>query len=149
MKKLFALVVASIVSSQAFALSSNVKVVALDDSQATNLCVVAATQGYGQAKKVAMGVFDNAERELATMTCNGMSLKGFAKKAQKQKAVETSPSQKVVKFVPAQNNEASNLCITALNEGIEAVAQVNRRALTDLYCNGVIVTKFARYNAPK
>lgn len=147
MKKLFALVVASIVSSQAFALSSNVKMVALDDSEATNLCIVAAEKGLKEAKRVAVKHFADAEREISRMTCNGVSLKRFATKVQNKSLPPKVEAQKIVKFVPAINDDASNLCITALHQGIEAIT--DQKVLDDLYCNGVIVTKFAKYNAPK
>ncbi|QOL25424.1 hypothetical protein LP316_14165 [Thalassotalea sp. LPB0316] len=147
MKKLFALVIVSIASTQAFALSSNVKMVALDDSPATNLCIVAAEQGYQAAKKVAVTQFSDANKELSHMTCNGKTLKRFASEVQKKALPEQPEVVKVKKFIPANNDDASNLCITALNQGIESIQ--DEKVLSDLYCNGVIVTKFAKTNAPQ
>lgn len=149
MKKFIALAVASMVSSQAFALSSNVKVVAVDDSEATNLCVVAAKEGVAKAKLLANELFERPTQEVQRMTCNGMSLERFASKMQSKSTKVAQVSNKQVKFVPAADDEASKLCVAAINQGIDAVKANNQRALNNLYCNGVLATRFAKGNAIK
>ena len=77
MKKLF-LVAATLLSANVFALSSDFKFVPANDSQPTNLCVIAAQDGIAAAKRVARqaGIFSDIAFNMTE--CNGQNIRRFA-----------------------------------------------------------------------
>ncbi len=62
--------------------TTQVKFVAADLNPASNLCVIAAKDGVRAAKKAAKKLMGNAEFVEYSTTCNGMTLKTFAKQYQ-------------------------------------------------------------------
>ncbi len=67
--------------------TDQVKFVAADLNPASNLCIIAAEKGIKAAKKAAVKLIGYNDYVEYTTTCNGMSLKNFAKQYKVAKAV--------------------------------------------------------------
>ena len=119
------------VVSNVHAVSAQFEVVAKNTSQETQLCMIAAEQGYQAAAKAA-----DSEKQLTTVKCNKQSLEQFAK------SFEQAPAQARKTQVAVQGNESleSELCIKAVKEGIRAVGHRSN----SLKCNGVSVNDFIK-----
>lgn len=119
------------------ALSSDVKFVAADTSKDTNVCLVALNEGLAAAEQY-IGVRGEAALEITS--CNGVSVYQFVKKYK----VEKIKPVKVVKYVPANSSQASELCVIAKEQGLDAVVKVIGQKAKNIYCNGTSIKNFAR-----
>lgn len=140
MKKLLTLTAITLFSLQATA-ASNIKFVAVDQTLETNLCFIAAEQGFDQAKLAAQSNanFNNAEFE-ATI-CNGLKIKRFARKFQ-QKLVKTKST--AYRFELLDNTDATRYCAIAAQKGLEEAVSLGGEDVKNLICNGRYISSFAR-----
>lgn len=148
MKKLF-LAAATLLSANSFAMSTDYKFVAVNDTQVTNLCVIAAEQGISAAKKAARltgiystGAFNSTE-------CNGTSIRRFAAqfKTSSELVEETQVEQVNYVFKAKLQNDATQLCVLAAKEGLNAAIEAGGESVMSYTCNGINIKRFARrYN---
>lgn len=129
-------------SATASASPANYKFVALDDSASTNICIASALLGLDAAKEIAAGDF--SKRTL----CNGMYISSFAAKYSQPAKVSVEEAATKVKFVAADNNDASLLCVKAANQGVKALG-LNRQEMQEISCNGRNIVRFAKAYASK
>lgn len=140
MKKLFTLTAITLFSLQATA-ANNIKFVAVDQTLETNLCFIAAEQGYNQAKLAAQtnANFNNAEFE-ATI-CNGLNIKRFARKFQ-QKTVKAKST--AYRFELLDNTDATKYCAIAAQKGLAEAVNLGGEEVKSLICNGRYISSFAK-----
>lgn len=124
-----------VTANTANALSNNTKYVAKDSSIESNLCVIAATQGFQAAKLAAK----EADSTLNATTCNGVSVKAFSNNSFGEKA-------KVVRFVPANQSTESKICAQAVVEGVAAVIKAHSADARNVVCNGQTLVSFVKSN---
>lgn len=125
---------ALLVSLNSVATENNYSFVASDESEYSNMCVIAAEQGLDAAKKHAAN-FDNST------ICNGVSITKFAKK---YSAKAQQPARfAAVKIVAADSNVESQLCAQAAKSGIASLGLAQWK-IRDIYCNGQTISRFAR-----
>lgn len=79
MKNIFAVLAFILVASTAQASTANKKFVSTDNTVPSNLCVIAAKDGYDAAVDHAK---NSGERDIKEMICNGKRIKRFAKSFQ-------------------------------------------------------------------
>ncbi|MBU2882554.1 hypothetical protein KO525_08575 [Psychrosphaera sp. B3R10] len=145
MKKLF-LAAATLMSANSFAMSTDYKFVAVNDTQVTNLCVIAAEQGISAAKKAARFSGLNTDGAFNSTECNGTSIRRFAAKFKTQ--VEQVEAEQVEYVFKAKvQDDASQICVLAAEEGINAAIKAGGLEVTSYICNGINIKRFARkYN---
>lgn len=147
MKKLF-LVAATLLSANVFALSSDFKFVPLNDSQPTNLCVIAAQDGIVAAKRSARqaGIFSDIAFNMTE--CNGQSIRRFASQfKQTNEELETQSeksSQVNYEFKVIDQAEPSLVCKIAAEQGLRQALRVGGEVAVGYVCNGVTIQRFAR-----
>ena len=137
MKKLALGIALLVMSQSALALSENAKFVPVDNSLESNLCVVAATEGYNAAKLVAKSVINYQAELLYLTSCNGVPIKKFA-------LDRDLVTGKTVKFVPADSSVESNLCALAASDGFDVVAKQSSADVHKIMCNGQPIRSFAK-----
>jgi len=125
--------------SSAQAVSSNSQFYAVDDSVESQLCLIAATQGYKaaleQGKKVG-GKYMYATKDT---TCNGISIKKFANSYKKQ---EKFSEHQPIDLFAANKNDESQLCVQAVKLGIKSIAK--KQYIKNVKCNGLPIEKFVK-----
>lgn len=140
MKKLLTLTAITLFSAQSFA-ANNAKFVAVDKTMESNLCVVAAQQGYQVAKETAEQ-FTNFNRvQFNSTICNGVSIKRFAKKFQVQ---DNTVEQVVYRFKPSDDSHESRFCAIAAEKGLQAAVNLGGKDVKNFICNGKDIAYFAR-----
>jgi hypothetical protein len=112
------------------------KFVSLDDTVASNLCVVAAEDGY---KKAVDHAKQYGKNYITTMTCNGKSIKRFSKSFEVKEV-----SSKEVLVVPANNSIESNLCALAVKDGLKSVISTTDIDVSQTICNGQQIAHFVK-----
>ncbi len=138
MKNLIVILSAVLVMSTSQASTSVVEFVGDDLTIETNLCLIAAKDGFSAAKKEAKKV-DSFSR----VKCNGMTIKNFAKIHNPVAATKSATSNHFhdsVLLIPADHSSESELCIRAAKVGIHAIGI----AANQLKCNGEDVSRFIR-----
>ncbi len=140
MKKLFTLAIATMISSQAVA-TEQTKFVAVDKTLETNLCVVAAQQGYEAAVNTATQFTNFSKAQLKDTLCNGLTLKRFAKKYQ---ANTTETALTVYRFKPIDSSNESRFCAIAAEQGLQAAVNLGGKEVKSYICNGKDIAYFAR-----
>lgn len=148
MKKLL-LVAATLLTTNAFALSSDYKFVPLNNNEATNLCVVAAEEGLHAAKKVARqeGIFSDVA--FNSTSCNDMSIRRFASQFKIESEVVESEEADSVNYIFRTKDQAtaSLVCKIAAEQGFDEALKVGGRQASNYVCNGLNIKRFARrYN---
>lgn len=109
----------------------------------TQACYTAATEGYSAARKlVKSNGYDFAEFK-ATVTCNGESLRSFAKQFANTPSAET----KSITIVAKNTDIASKACVEAIKIGeTQARAKYSLQGET-IFCNRKEMSEFVRkYN---
>jgi hypothetical protein len=145
MKNLFTAVLLTLASSQTFAAPSEYKFVAVDQTDATGVCLSAATVGYYEAKKIAKNTTLFNEVEFITTKCNGLSIRQFAKKYTAQANTATEVVSAVsYEFKTVDNSEASQICAVAAKEGMRKAINVGGEEAKYITCNGLRIESFAR-----
>lgn len=140
MKKLLTLTAITLFSAQAFS-ATDAKFVAVDKTLESNLCVVAAQQGYQVAKDTAEQ-FSNFNRfQFNSTICNGVSIKRFAKKFEVKR---TTVEQVVYRFKPSDDSEESRFCAIAAEQGLQAAVSLGGKDVKNFICNGKDIAYFAR-----
>lgn len=140
MKKLLTLTAITLFSAQTLA-NANTQFVAVDASVETNLCLVAAKQGYQVAKDTAEQ-FSNINRTQFNSTiCNGVSIRQFANKFNLQPA---NAEQVVYRFKPSDNSYESRFCAIAAEQGLQAAINLGGKEVKSFICNGKDIAYFAR-----
>ena len=146
MKTLTTLFTVALFSSQASALSTDYKFVGIDKTSETNVCVVAAKEGFEAAQKAAKLAPDYNLYDLEATSCNGVNIKRFARKYQ-QNNIELAPveSTKVIyQFKKLDNTEATQVCAIAAQQGVKQARQVAGLDANLIICNGKSLSRFAR-----
>lgn len=150
MKKLLLLSATLAFSANTMALSNNVKFVQANNSIATNVCYLAATQGVSAAKKQAKRQAGFSDVEFNSTICNDMSIRRFAAKYANAEVTQVEINDKgQVEFVfkAVDQSAATQLCKVAAEEGFEAAVAQGGTAAKAVYCNGEKIARFARrYN---
>ena len=115
---------------------TNYRFVKANDAKESDVCVVAATEGYSAARKFA----SHTELSNRTLTCNGLSLKAFAKKyAQPEPTSAKTTVQYVLKAL--NDNSATQTCIDAATKGIGSLKSADAQGVV---CNGMSIARFAK-----
>jgi len=135
MTKLLSFISLLLAATTAQASTSNVNFIAENESIETNICMTAAEYGY-TAAKVAAKKSAAKQVNINTLTCNGQSVKSFAK-AFKVSTVE--PAKQVV-FIPGNNSKATELCVQAASNGVRSIGT----SAHQLTCNGKSLSKFIK-----
>jgi hypothetical protein len=145
MKKLALITAIAAFSFNATAASTNYKFVGQDESSATNLCVVAATQGYTAAKRIGRIEQGLVDVEFDTITCNGQRIRTFAKsfEAVTVSAEQTEP-EKEYQFKLVDSTEATQICALAAEKGLQTAIVRGGQKVTSYSCNGLPIRTFAR-----
>ncbi len=127
------LLLATITSAQAS--TSNINFIAKNSSIETNICITAAEYGFAKAKLEAkkLGV---KSLNVNTLTCNGESVKSFAKSFQ---ISPVQPAKQVV-LVPGNDSKDTQLCVQAVSNGVRSIG----KAAQQLSCNGKPVSRFVK-----
>jgi hypothetical protein len=134
MKNLLVALTLVLTATAVNASNSNVKFVATDNSVESNLCVLAAEEGY----KAAMKQAGNSKASLTT--CNGQSIRNFSKTYQ----IKSVAAPKTVLIVPANNSTESKVCAQAVKSGIKAATQSLSFDVNHITCNGKSLTRFVK-----
>jgi hypothetical protein len=112
------------------------KFVSIDNSIASNLCVIAAENGY---KKASSHAKKYGKNYISTMTCNGKSIQQFSKSFEVKEV-----SSKEVLVVPANNSIESNLCALAVKDGLKSVISTTDSDVSQTICNGQQIAHFVK-----
>lgn len=147
MKNVFTALLLTLASSQAFAAQNDYKFVALDNTDATSVCLTAAKVGYYQAKKIARVAPSFNEVEFITTKCNGLSIRQFANKYAQSQLVSSDTNkqnQVAYQFKAVDNSEASQICAFAAKEGFRKAINANGEDTKYITCNGLRIESFAR-----
>ena len=140
MKKQLLLTALTLFTTQALS-ANNTKFVAVDTSLETNLCLVAAQQGYQVAKDTAEQFTHFNRVQFNSTICNGVSIKQFAKKfAVKDIAVERVN----YRFKPSDDSNESRFCAIAAEQGLQAAVNLGGKDVKNFICNGKDIAYFAR-----
>ena len=139
MKKLVALLSVVLFVSSSYASQNGVRIMPTDNTAESNLCVIAGQEGYRaalkQAKKLGEGV-------VFAVKCNGESLRRFANNFYVDSTLELDSTK--VKLLPANTNDASKICILAVQEGLNAAANSTDYDIRDITCNGLSLKRFSK-----
>jgi len=125
--------------SSAHALSSNSKFFTIDNSIDSQLCFIAATEGYNAALsqgKMIGGKYSHLAKETS---CNGVSIREFASM---HKVDTTEKSEKLVNLFAGNKTIESQICLKAAKIGIKSVE--NNRYVRSIKCNGQSIDKFVK-----
>ena len=112
------------------------KFVSLDDTVASNLCVIAAEDGY---KKAVDHAKQYGENYIKAMTCNGKGIQRFSKSFEMKEV-----SSKEVLVIPANNSIESNLCALAVKDGLKSVISSTDIDVSQTICNGQQIAHFVK-----
>lgn len=123
-------------TSTAQASTTNKKFVSVDNTVASNLCVIAAENGYKAAVSHANL---SGERNVKEMICNGKSIKQFSKSIQVKQIIS-----KDILVVPADDSFESNLCANAVKNGLDAVSSNSDVDVKQTICNGQQIAHFVK-----
>ena len=109
-----------------------------DNKLESNLCVVSANEGFSAARKMAAKHGIYLSRYSKSILCNGQDIRDIAKE---QTAVQPAASK--VEVFARDTHQETQLCITALKQGLQPVRkQIGN--LNTLKCNGQNVTDFVK-----
>ncbi len=137
MKNLVLVLSTVLLVSTAQASTSNAEFFAENLTLETNLCLIAAQDGFKAAKKEAKSTL------LHNLKCNGVNIKDFAKMYKPAKSTQPVASTSILNntlLVPADHNKESKLCVKAAKSGYNSI----RFAAKGLKCNGEDVSRFVR-----
>lgn len=144
MKNLLVILSLVLSANAANASNSNVKFVGVDNTTETNLCVMAAKNGYKAAVKEIKKTKDIIA--LGT-TCNGQSIRSFSETYQLKPVSIESNVDKTVIIKPANESIESQVCAQAVKTGIKSVATTVNFDVRKMVCNGQNISRFVkRYN---
>ena len=115
--------------------ATNVKFVATDNSDVSNVCITAVKEGLRAAKKMSGSNFFNTK-------CNGQSVRAFADSHKVNTISDVSSKEYLVK--PANSNAASKACAQAAKSGVKSVIGTVDFDLNTLKCNGQSIYRFAK-----
>ena len=117
--------------------ATNVKFITTDNSEASDLCVIAAKEGFKAAQK-------KSDKYIFDTKCNGQNIRAFAKSFQTETKVTENVSSKEFLVKPANSDKASQVCAQAAKTGIKSVIGTVDFNLHALKCNGESIFKFAK-----
>ena len=133
MKSLVVALSAVLFAGATQASTSSLKFVSIDNSVESQICVIAAKDGYNAALNYAS---KSNQKNVFAMTCNGQNIKGFSK------TYQTAVTTKTI-VVPANNNDASKICAQAVAHGITSVVTANFD-VKQMRCNGQKISEFVK-----
>ena len=129
----------TIVLTATSAQAANFSFESTDNSDASNLCIIAVEQGIKAADKAARSLGKATQNFTRTGKCNGMSVKSFVQSYEVTPAA-TTESFKAVSFVAANDNKESAVCVQAATQGVSSISAFEKRSVI---CNGRSIRKFA------
>lgn len=142
MKKLFLTVLTTVLSFNLLAAPTGVKLVALDQTAETQVCLEAANNGLRSAMKKSVNLGINYDGfEYVTM-CNDQPLVSFARKFKKP-SIETVKETKTFKFVAANMARESQICAEAVTNGVDSVTEQHGN-VENIICNGKSIVRFVK-----
>ncbi len=112
--------------------TSSLKFVSVDNSVESQLCIIAAEEGYSAALSFAK---KSNHKSASATTCNGQNIKSFSK---------TYQVAKNVVVVPANNNQASKFCAQAVKNGLSSIITATDIDLNQMRCNGQKISNFVK-----
>lgn len=129
----------SVASLQAVA--QNVVLKPVNDNFETQVCYTAATEGYAKAKQLIRSEHLSALEFTASLSCNGETLKAFAKKYANN---EVSDNPTTIKLIAKDTDDASKACVEAVTIG-EASARAKYNLEGEkIFCNYKEMSEFVR-----
>jgi hypothetical protein len=143
MKKLVSIVAALLVTFQASA-SENTKFVAVDQTLESNLCVVAAKEGYNAAKDTAKTFSSFNKQEFNAIVCNGKRIFHFAKYYENIKQQSQPIKQVTYRFKILDDTTPSRMCAIAAEQGLDKAVLLGGKEVKQFVCNGKSIAYFAR-----
>lgn len=114
-----------------------------DQTTATQVCYVAATEGLHSARLLMRKSDQNFRVFQSTLTCNGLDLGDFADKYAEEALKEKSTASNRVILTPKNENVESRLCLDAVTMG-ERAARVKHSINSPVLCNGNSISNFVR-----
>ena len=121
---------------------------ALDQSLETQVCIMAATEGLDAAKKLVRKKDINFGLFNQSVSCNGKSIKSFAKTYFEEEAQQEISAQKVVAVRAKNSSIESQLCIDAVMLGEEQAREKHGLQGVNVLCNNQPLSVFV-YNINK
>ena len=134
-KQLLALFVATVSFSHSV---SAAQYVSADHKIESKLCSISANEGFSAARKVAAQHGVNLSRFSKSILCNGDDIRSIAKKIN-----DDAQEPKVIQVFAKNTQQETQLCITALKQGLAPVKEKIGN-LNSLKCNGEVVTDFVK-----
>lgn len=110
-----------------------------DQKIESKLCSISANEGFSAARKVAQQHGIYISRYSNSILCNGEDIRSIAKKVLDNKPL----NKKVVEIFAKNAQSETQLCITAVKEGLDPVREKIGN-LNSLHCNGEVVTDFVK-----
>ena len=128
------------VSTQVFA-SSQHDFIAVNESVDTQICIVAAKQGFNAARDFAGENGQYISRYNPNFYCNGQRINEFAANFSN---VETQAKTviKQVSLFAADEKHESNICVAAAKDGLSVVK--SKTDAKQIKCNGESITEFVK-----
>lgn len=146
MKSLLVAVFTLAVSMGTSANAGNFKFKAVDQSTETKLCVAAAKGGVIGVKSLARKLDLNLEKAQYNTYCNGVSIRRFVNQFAKSSKTESTTAPRLpVKYVAADTTIASQICTSAVVNGLKATEKEYKQ-ISNVYCNGELISHFVRKN---
>ncbi len=133
----------SLVLSVAFAHAENTdaQFYTADDSLDSQLCVIAANQGYSAALSYGKQLGGKYSYFTKDIVCNGLSIKTFAQQQRSQQ--KDIAEQKQVTFYAANRANESQICLQAVKSGLHVLAH-QEGYVRNVKCNGQPIEKFVK-----
>ncbi|MFC0117281.1 exonuclease III [Pseudoalteromonas xiamenensis] len=110
--------------------------VAANNSVETQVCTVAANEGFEAASKIARQHHITLSKFSKSLVCNGEDIRNLAKVEFNSAAAE----QKAVKLVAKSSTQDTALCLKAVEKGVNSLG-FNSRSLR---CNNMPVKEFVK-----
>lgn len=129
----------SVASLQAVA--QNVILKPVDEKFETQVCYLAATEGYAEAKQLIRSRNESVSEFAASVTCNGDRLKAFAHKYANNKITEDAVT---VELVAKDSDIASQACVEAISIGEEDARAKYSLEGEQILCNYKEMSEFVR-----
>lgn len=142
MKKFALLSAVAVMSFNTAAVSNNYQFVGQDESSATNLCLLAAQQGYASAKQFARIEQRLKSAEFDAIECNGQGIRSFARTYKHE--VNSQEQVTEYQFKLVDSTEATKSCAYAAQNGLDQAIKRDGHKVVKYSCNGLPIRRFVR-----
>ncbi|OUL58071.1 hypothetical protein [Pseudoalteromonas ulvae] len=136
---------ALLVSTQVVA-SNQHDFIAMNESVDTQICIVAAKQGFNAARDFASENGQYISRYNPNFYCNGQRINEFSANFTRVASQAQSEVKQVSLFAADEKHE-SNICVAAAKEGLAVVK--SKTDAKQIKCNGESITRFVKRYADK